>query len=275
MSAHIPPFPVRKRFGQHFLRDPAVISRIIECIAPAFDDRLIEIGPGAGALTRPLLQRVNRLTVIEIDRDLARRLASSPTPAGRLRVHCEDVLRFDFARAARENGGALRIVGNLPYNLSTPLLFRLVRFHQHVGDVHFMLQREVVERLAAQPGDAAYSRLSVMSACCYETLPLFDVTPDAFAPRPKVVSGFVRLLPKPAPPPDVRERLDSLVKLAFSQRRKTVANALSSVLDRAALERIGIDPEQRPDTLRIDQFMKMMNNAADAPRGTRHAGQTL
>ncbi len=245
---------MRKRFGQHFLRDQAVVARIMESVAPAPGDNLIEIGPGRGALTRPLLERARRLAVIEIDRDLARGLEAWSAPGGRLRVHCEDALQFDFARA----GGALRVVGNLPYNVSTPLLFRLVRFHEQVRDLHFMLQREVVARLAARPGDAAYSRLSVVSACCFDVRPLFDVPPGAFAPRPAVVSSFVRLLPKPAPPPAVRERLDSLVKLAFSRRRKTVANALATLFDREALERLGINPGQRPETLRVDQFMKML-----------------
>ena len=244
----------RKRFGQHFLRDPAVVARIVESIAPAPADNVIEIGPGRGALTWPLLERLERLTVIEIDRDLARELEARGAPAGRLRVHCEDALQFDFARA----GEALRVVGNLPYNVSTPLLFWLVRFHERVRDLHFMLQREVVERLTAQPGDAAYSRLSVMAACCFETRPLFEAPPDAFAPMPQVVSGFVRLSPKPAPPPETRERLDSLVRMAFSRRRKTVANALSPLFDRQALERLGIDPRQRPETLRVDQFMRMI-----------------
>ena len=244
----------RKRFGQHFLRDQAVVARIIDSVAPAPGDNVIEIGPGRGALTRPLLERLERLAVIEIDRDLARDLEAWGMPGGRLRVHCADALQFDFARA----GAALRVVGNLPYNVSTPLLFWLVRFHEHVRDLHFMLQREVVARLTAQPGDAAYSRLSVFSACCFEVRPLFDVRAEAFVPRPKVVSSFVRLSPRPAPPPDVRERLDTLVKLAFSQRRKTVANALSSLFDRQALERLGIDPRQRPETLRVDQFMRMI-----------------
>jgi len=177
-------------------------------------------------------------------------------------VYCEDVLQFDFARL----GGALRIVGNLPYNISTPLLFRLVRFHEHIADMHLMLQREVVARLAAQPGDAEYSRLSVMGACCFETQALFDVAPRAFAPPPKVVSGFVRLLPKPAPPPQTRRRLDELLRLAFSRRRKTAANALSEVFDRSVLERLGVNPGQRPDTLRLDQFMKMVNYKGNETR---------
>lgn len=254
--------PPRKRFGQHFLRDPAVVSRIMDSIAPAAADRVVEIGPGDGALTRPLLARAARVAAVEIDRDLARDLRRLDAPAGRLQVYCEDVLHFDFARL----GGALRVVGNLPYNISAPLLFRLVRFHEHIADMHLMLQREVVARLAAQPGDAEYSRLSVMGACCFETQPLFDVAPRAFAPPPKVVSGFVRLLPKAAPPPETRRRLDELVRLAFSRRRKTAANALSEVFDRGALERLGVDPGQRPDTLRLDQFMKMVNYKGNETR---------
>ena len=249
----------RKRFGQHFLRDPAVVARIVESVAPTPGDNLIEIGPGRGALTRPLLERARRLAAIEIDRDLARGLEREArawdAPGARLRVYCEDALQFDFARA----GAALRVVGNLPYNVSTPLLLWLTRFHERVCDAHFMLQREVVARLAAQPGDAAYSRLSVFAACCFDVRPLFDVAPEAFTPEPAVVSSFVRLTPRPAPPPAVRERLDSLVKLAFSRRRKTVANALAPLFDRDALKRLGIDPGQRPQTLRVDQFMKMVN----------------
>jgi len=254
--------PPRKRFGQHFLRDPAVVARIMDSIGPAAADRIVEIGPGDGALTRPLLASSARVAAVEIDRDLARQLRRLDDPAGRLRVYCEDALQFDFARL----GGALRVVGNLPYNISTPLLFRLVGFHEHIADMHLMLQREVVARLAAQPGDTEYSRLSVMGACCFETQALFDVAPRAFAPPPKVVSSFVRLLPKPAPPPQTRRRLDELLRLAFSRRRKTAANALSGVLDRGALERLGVDPGQRPDTLRLDQFMKMVNYAGNETR---------
>lgn len=253
------------------MRDPEVVARIIESIAPTPADNLLEIGPGRGALTRPLLARARRLAVIEIDRDLACDLRTWDVPGAHLRVYCEDALHFDFARA----GAGVRVVGNLPYNVSTPLLLRLTRFHARVRDAHFMLQREVVARLAAQPGDAAYSRLSVFGACCFDVCPLFEVRPEAFAPKPQVVSSFVRLSPKPAPSPALLERLDSLVKLAFSRRRKTVANALAPLFDRQALERFGIDPGQRPQTLRVDQFMKMLNNSGDQLREVRHAKQTL
>src|SRR5271167_4361693 len=197
-----PRMPVRKRFGQHFLHDPGVIRRIIDAVAPAAGERIVEIGPGRGALTWGLLERAHRLEVIEIDRDLARALEADPRAKRGLKVHVEDVLDTDF-QLLRGEGAPLRIVGNLPYNISTPLMFRLLAQRAAISDMHFMLQKDVVDRMAAQPGGREYGRLTVMLAAAAEVEALFDVGPGAFTPRPKVWSAIVRLRPALAPRFDI------------------------------------------------------------------------
>jgi 16S rRNA (adenine1518-N6/adenine1519-N6)-dimethyltransferase len=247
--------PIRRRFGQHFLHDPGVIRRILDSISPAPEDRIVEIGPGSGALTWGLLQRVHSLDVIEIDRDLARSLQDSPRATSRLRVHVEDALHTDFLRL-RADGAPLRIVGNLPYNISTPLLFRLLAQRAAIADMHFMLQKEVVDRMTAQPSNKTYGRLTVMLAAVAEVEKLFDVGPGAFTPRPKVWSAIVRLRPTPQPRFDIGDNgvLRMLVTAAFSHRRKILSNGLKGLLTPGEIESCGIDSQLRPEALTPAQF---------------------
>ena len=216
----------RKRFGQHFLVDPGVIDAIVHAIAPQPGQMLVEIGPGLGALTIPLARHAGRLTVIELDRDLARRLRAEP----HLRVLQGDVLRLDFKALARELGGSLRVCGNLPYNVSTPLLFHLLPVADCVRDQHFMLQKEVVERMVAPPGTRDYGRLSVMLQWRYDMGRLLDVSPDAFDPPPRVDSAVVRMVPRRDPAPVDPALLSAIVKVAFSQRRKLLRHTLGKWL---------------------------------------------
>src|SRR5262249_13884366 len=220
----------KKRLGQHFLHDPAVLRRIVGAIAPAADDRIVEIGPGRGALTRLLLERVERLDVVEIDRELAASLPDTVGNPDKLVVHTGDALDFDFASLAA-GPGSLRVVGNLPYNVSTPLLFHLLEFRDAIRDLHVMLQREVVERMTARPGGKDYGRLTVMLAAAARCDALFDVGPGAFQPPPKVWSTVVRITPR-APDfaiPDAT-RFAALVPHLFSMRRKTLARSLTGRL---------------------------------------------
>lgn len=248
--AHIP----RKRFGQHFLHDPWVLSRIVDAIAPQAGDALVEIGPGEGALTRPLLARIPSLTAVEIDRDLAAALVAE-FPPERLQVIVADALDYDFS--ALPTG--LRVVGNLPYNVSTPLLFHLAAFADRVRDMHFMLQLEVVDRMAASHSTPAYGRLSVMLQRRFRIQRLFKVAPGAFRPPPKVESAVVRLTPLPAAevvPLD--ERLfGTVVTRAFGARRKTLRNALSSLIDAEGLSALGIDPGLRPENVSPEDYIRI------------------
>ena len=247
---HIP----RKRFGQHFLHDPWVLSRIVDAIAPQAGDALVEIGPGEGALTRPLLARIPSLTAVEIDRDLAAALVAE-FPPERLRVIVADALDYDFS--ALPTG--LRVVGNLPYNVSTPLLFHLAAFADRVRDMHFMLQLEVVDRMAASHSTPAYGRLSVMLQRRFRIQRLFKVAPGAFRPPPKVESAVVRLTPLPAAevvPLD--ERLfGTVVTRAFGARRKTLRNALISLIDAEGLSALGIDPGLRPENVSPADYIRI------------------
>jgi 16S rRNA (adenine1518-N6/adenine1519-N6)-dimethyltransferase len=247
--------PVRKRFGQHFLHDPGVIARIIDSVAPQPGQRLVEVGPGRGALTWGLLARARRLDTIEIDRDLAASLRADPRAAQGLSVHVENVLDTDFSRL-RAEGPALRIVGNLPYNISTPLLFRLLQERAAIADMHFMLQKEVVDRMAAQPGGKEYGRLTVMLAAYAEVEGLFDVGPGAFQPPPRVWSAVVRLRPSKGPRFEIGSdaALRSVVSSTFSHRRKTLRNGLKGMLTGEEIEACGIDPNLRPETLSPAQF---------------------
>ncbi|HHH47235.1 MAG TPA: 16S rRNA (adenine(1518)-N(6)/adenine(1519)-N(6))-dimethyltransferase RsmA [Thiotrichales bacterium] len=258
----------RKRLGQHFLHDPRIIERILKAIHPDPDEVFMEIGPGPGALTFPLLARVDRLHVVEIDRDLAAALEARPEAAeGRLVVHRRDALKTDF-RALVPGHDGLRIVGNLPYNISTPLLFHLFEQKAGIRDMHFMLQKEVVDRMAARPGSRTYGRLSVMSQYHCRITPLFDIGPGAFRPPPKVHSTFVRLVPRPTPPVEVVDErcFDTVVRQAFSQRRKTLRNALRSLLDAARIAEAGIDPGVRAEALDLDAFARLANAVATASR---------
>ena len=247
--------PVRKRFGQHFLHDRGVIRRIIDVVAPEPGEHIVEVGPGRGALTWGLLERAKRLDVIEIDRDLAASLEADPRAASGLKVHVENVLDTDFIRL-RGAGEPLRIVGNLPYNISTPLLFRLLAQRAAVSDMYFMLQKEVVDRMVAHPGTRDYGRLTVMLAAVAEVEGLFDVGPGAFQPPPKVWSAIVHLRPTANPRFDIGRdgALRTLVTTAFSHRRKTLRNSLKGLLDAREIESCGIDPQLRPETLAPAQF---------------------
>jgi 16S rRNA (adenine1518-N6/adenine1519-N6)-dimethyltransferase len=257
----------RKRFGQHFLRDDAVVARIIAAIDPKPGEALIEIGPGLGVLTFPLLERCGRLRAIEIDRDLAEALANSPRAGGRLEVLTADVLTVDF-RALRKSGPPLRLVGNLPYNISTPLLFHLLGQRAAIADMHFMLQREVVERMAAAPGSRTYGRLTVMLAPHCSVEPLFDVGPAAFRPQPKVTSSVVRLVPHRSPPFPVNNAalFASVVAAAFSQRRKTLRNALQGIASPELMAQAGIDASLRAERIAPGLFAALAN-LLPAPAG--------
>ncbi len=240
----------RKRYGQHFLHDPGIIARIVAAIDPHPGERLVEIGPGLGALTAPLLERTGRLEVIEIDRDVIAPLKARCAGLGELVIHQQDVLAFDFAAFAA-GGPSLRICGNLPYNISTPLLFHLLESRHAIQDMHFMLQKEVVDRIVATPGGKDYGRLTVMLAAACSSERLFRVRAGAFSPPPKVESAVVRLLPLPAPPfplPDPG-RFAAIVAAAFSMRRKTLRNGLRGLVDEAGFTRADIDPGRRPETL--------------------------
>jgi 16S rRNA (adenine1518-N6/adenine1519-N6)-dimethyltransferase len=236
----------RKRFGQHFLVDIGIIDRLVDAIAPHEGETFLEIGPGPGALTGPLLAHLSHLQVVEIDRDLARGLRAA-VPSERLTVHETDALRFDLAPLGQD----LRVVGNLPYNISTPLIFHLLAQADRIRDMHFMLQKEVVDRMVADPGSSAFGRLSVMVQHRCEAVSLFEVPPDSFEPPPAVDSAIVRLVPRPlAELGDVDpRRLAEVVTAAFSHRRKTLRNALGGLVDAPALEALGIDPGLRPEAL--------------------------
>jgi 16S rRNA (adenine1518-N6/adenine1519-N6)-dimethyltransferase len=254
----------RKRFGQHFLHDPAVIRRIIEAVHPTPGQRLVEIGPGEGALTMPLLEHGGRLTVIELDRDLAARLAARPEAQHQLTVLQGDALKLDLAGLAAP-GERLRLVGNLPYNVSTPLLFRFIAQAGVIDDMHFMLQREVVERMAAPPGSKTYGRLSVMLAAACRIEALFDIGPGAFRPPPQVWSSFVRLEPWRKPPFTIADgaRFAEVVRRAFGQRRKTLRNALAGLVDEDAIRAAGCDPGARAETLPAEAFARLAGAQGD------------
>jgi len=244
----------RKRFGQNFLQDQSVIERMLGFLRLHAADPVIEVGPGLGALTVPLLAQLDQLTVIEIDRDLIERLQARQLPG--LIIHSGDVLKFDFSELFE--GERLRIVGNLPYNIGTPLLLRLLDAHDLIKDIHVMLQKEVVDRLDARTNTRAYGRLSVMMQSVFDIEPLFTVPPEAFSPAPKVQSAIVRLLPK-ANVPEKRTiaALESTTRLAFANKRKTLRNNLKGHLDEAALSAMGINPQARAETLELDAFHRL------------------
>jgi 16S rRNA (adenine1518-N6/adenine1519-N6)-dimethyltransferase len=249
---HIP----RPRFGQNFLEDPSVVEKTMAAICPQPGDRFIEIGPGLGALTLPLLQRLEHFDVIEIDRDIVEDLRARH-PAHRLTIHSGDALEFDFAAMGRD----LRVVGNLPYNISTPLLFHLTEHVGAVHDAHFMLQREVVERMSAQPGTSEYGRLTVMLQYRWSIDSLFDVPPSAFRPAPKVWSSVVRMIPHRVLPHIANDEglFADVVMRAFGQRRKTLRNTLRGKLAASDFEQLGIDPIARGETLGVADFVRVAN----------------
>ena len=251
----------RKRFGQHFLHDPAVIERIAAAIAPAGGDALVEIGPGRGALTGCLLQsECGSLDAIEIDRDLAAQLREQWSGEPRFCLRVEDALQVDFSALAKQRGARLRVVGNLPYNISTPLLFHLLKSVGDIRDLHVMLQREVIARMAARPGDSAYGRLTVMLAPWLEVEHLFDVGPGAFKPPPRVWSAVARLVVREAPAFPVCPAFPAVVAAAFAHRRKTLRNALRRLATAEQIESCGVDPSDRPETVSPALFNAIAGN---------------
>jgi 16S rRNA (adenine1518-N6/adenine1519-N6)-dimethyltransferase len=250
----------RKRFGQNFLRDDGVISRIAGSIYAKANDHLVEIGPGQGALTESLIGSGCQLDVIELDRDLVPGLLAAFSIHPRFKLHSADALKFDYA-ALTEAGEGLRVVGNLPYNIATPLIFKLLENATIIQDMHFMLQLEVVERLAASPGSKTWGRLGIMAQYQCQVEHLFDVPPEAFNPPPKVQSAIVRLTPwKDSPWPACDEvQLRRIVQASFSQRRKTLRNNLKGIIDAGQLETLGIDPGARAETLELIQFIEITN----------------
>lgn len=263
---HYPEHRARKRFGQNFLRDGGIIDRIHRAVRPQPGDAVVEIGPGQGALTGQLAESGAELTLVELDRDLVsilqRQLAQHP----HVEIIQADALKTDFG--ALHPDKPLRIIGNLPYNISTPLIFHLLSFHGRIRDMHFMLQKEVVDRLAAQANTKAYGRLSLMTQYYCEVEPLFDVPPEAFSPRPKVQSAVVRLTPHTSLPiaADDVGHLQVVLREAFNQRRKTLRNALRNIIDAGQLEALDINPGARPETLALSDYVRIANaTAAKAP----------
>ncbi len=255
----------KKHLGQNFLHDKGVIERIVQAINPQPDDAIVEIGPGQGALSFPLLDRHGALTAIEFDRDLHAPLQAAARAHGELRLIEGDVLGVDFTALAAELGaGKIRLVGNLPYNLSSPILFHALDHANAIGDMHFMLQKEVVERMAAPPGNKVYGRLSVMLQAYCAVAPLFTVPPGAFRPAPKVDSAVVRLVPRAAAAVgiDDHDRFAAIVRAAFGQRRKTLRNALSGTLDADTIAAAGLDPGARAERLSVADFIRLANLAA-------------
>ncbi len=250
----------KKHFGQHFLHDRHYVDRIVSAIAPKAQDTVVEIGPGEGAMTLPLLQAAGRLTAIELDGELIPGLQARATSVGQLQVIRSDILKVDITALAAELGAErLRIAGNLPYYISSPILFHCVEHAGAIEDMHFMLQKEVVDRMAAEPGSKVYGRLSVMLQLRCKVTPLFVVPPGAFRPPPKVDSAVVRMQPLPVaqlPDADPR-RLHDIVKAAFAQRRKTLSNTLKGLLDASAIGQAGIDPGRRAETLSPADFIRL------------------
>lgn len=255
----------RKRFGQNFLTDHSVISNILASIQVNPGEHWVEIGPGQGALTAPLLQNPIKLDVIELDRDLVALLQNKFKAANNLTIHSADALNFDFSALA-ESHEQLRVIGNLPYNISTPLLFHLMDNTGCIEDMHFMLQKEVVERICAVPGSKKYGRLSVMLQYHCEAEHLFDVPPENFDPAPKVTSAIVRLVPHRQPPVQINNKADlnTVVTQAFSQRRKTIRNSLKKLLSEEQIEALSIDPSIRAELLSLADFARLSNCLSDA-----------
>ncbi len=258
---HSPLPRAKKALGQHFLTDAHYVRRIVEAIAPRPEDRMVEIGPGLGALTRPLLEILPRLDVVEVDRDMVARLAGEFSDE-QLTIHSQDALTFDFGSL----GPDLRVAGNLPYNISSPLLFHLAEFTASIRDMTFMLQKEVVDRMAAAPDTSDYGRLSVMLQARFRVVKLFTVPPGAFTPPPKVDSAIVRLTPLPAEALLYRDhaKLAEVVARAFGQRRKTLRNTLKGLVGEVEFAAVGIDPGRRGETLSVAEFAALANRLASA-----------
>lgn len=260
----------KKRFGQNFLHNDAVISDIIDAINPEPGENLVEIGPGLGALTEPVIERAKKLSVVELDRDLAHRLRHHPFLAPHLTIYETDALNFDFTQLVKNEEGIespLRIFGNLPYNISTPLIFHLLTFKDKVKDMHFMLQKEVVERMSAEPHCKAYGRLSIMTQYQCQVFPVMEIGPEAFKPAPKVDSAIVRLIPHKEIKNPVKDinALNTVCLAAFNQRRKTIRNSFKKLISEEQLTSLGLDANLRPENLTIDDYIKLANFIVDNP----------
>lgn len=260
----------KKRFGQNFLHNDAVISDIVDVINPEPGENLVEIGPGLGALTEPVIERAKKLSVVELDRDLAHRLRHHPFLAPHLTIYETDALNFDFAQLLTNEEGVenpLRIFGNLPYNISTPLIFHLLTFKDKVKDMHFMLQKEVVERMAAGPDCKAYGRLSIMTQYQCQVFPVMEIGPEAFKPAPKVDSAIVRLIPHKEIKNPVKDinALNTVCLAAFNQRRKTIRNSFKKLISEEQLTNLELDANLRPENLSIDDYIKLANFIVDNP----------
>lgn len=251
----------RKRFGQHFLHDENIIEKIVTIIAPKSEQHIVEIGPGLGALTKFILPLANQLEVVELDRDVIPALKAECAHLGNLIIHEADALKFDFTQLVNNNQ-PLRLIGNLPYNISTPLLFHLLTQAHVIQDMHFMLQKEVVERMAAQVGEDAYGRLSIMVQYHCQVENLFMVKPSAFRPPPKVDSAIVRLMPYQTIPFLARnyQAFTDIVRTAFNQRRKTLRNCLKNIISAQQLAALNIDANLRPEQLTLENFVQIANN---------------
>ena len=250
----------RKRFGQNFLTDMSVVSQIVAAINPSSNDHIVEIGPGLGVLTQSLLPLVHHLDAVELDRDLVKKLNATTLPLGNFAIHSADALKFDFCALQKDNQ-PLRVVGNLPYNISTPLLFHLFSQINCISDMYFMLQKEVVNRLIASPGTKSYGRLSVFVQYYCQAEKMFDVAPTAFSPQPKVVSSIVCLTPHKAPPVVLKsiDNFEKIVNASFAQRRKTLRNNLKKILSDEQLLSVNIEPSRRGETLSLEEFAALSN----------------
>ncbi|AKH62770.1 MULTISPECIES: 16S rRNA (adenine(1518)-N(6)/adenine(1519)-N(6))-dimethyltransferase RsmA [Photorhabdus] len=251
----------RKRFGQNFLTDQFVIDSIVTAINPKPGQAVLEIGPGLGALTEPVGERMDKMTVVELDRDLAARLQVHPQLKDKLTIIQQDAMTVNFSELSQQRELPLRVFGNLPYNISTPLMFHLFNYTDAIADMHFMLQKEVVNRLAAGPGSKAFGRLSVMAQYYCQVIPVLEVPPTAFTPAPKVDSAIVRLIPHKSIPHPVKNirMLSRITTQAFNQRRKTIRNSLGDLFTVEQLTELGIDPGTRAENISVEQYCKMAN----------------
>jgi 16S rRNA (adenine1518-N6/adenine1519-N6)-dimethyltransferase len=254
----------RKRFGQNFLTDMAVVSQIVSAINPSRQDHIVEIGPGMGVLTQSLLPLVQYLDAVELDRDLVKKLKATTLPIGNFSIHSADALEFDFC-SLQKGDLKMKVIGNLPYNISTPLLFRLFEQMKCIKDMHFMLQKEVVDRLVALPGNRTYGKLSVMVQYLCQVDRVFDVSPHAFSPQPKVESSVVRLVPHINPPVQLNNyaNFKKIVNASFAQRRKTLHNNLKALLSDEQLLSVNVEPSRRGETLSLAEFADLSNLLVD------------
>ncbi|GLP97343.1 16S rRNA (adenine(1518)-N(6)/adenine(1519)-N(6))-dimethyltransferase RsmA [Paraferrimonas sedimenticola] len=250
----------RKRFGQNFLNDDAIIGRIVAAISPDNDHTMVEIGPGLGAITEPVAEKIDCLNVVELDKDLVARLTSHPFLGPKLNIHQGDALKFDFGQLVEE-GKSMKVFGNLPYNISTPLMFHLFEYAEHIENMHFMLQKEVVLRLSAAPGTKAYGRLTVMAQYHCQVIPVLEVPPGSFVPPPKVDSAVVRLVPykdNPHPCQDLA-KLHHVTSTAFNMRRKTLRNNLKKLFSDEDFTQLGVDATLRPEQITVAQYVALAN----------------